>query len=73
MEPSNINNQFIETVRDCYLTQQIKNVIRIRGGGAGNILDLFSNDESIIEDVQVQIHWKKAIMHASLLPVIFRS
>ncbi len=48
------NNLFIEKVRDCFLTQHIYDVTRIKGGGTGNALDLlFSNEESIIEEIKI--------------------
>ena len=54
MGHNNINTQFIELIRDCYLTQHIKVITRMRGEVAGNTLDLlFSNEESVIEDVQI--------------------
>ena len=49
-----INTMFLEKVRDCYLTQHIEDITRIRGGDRGSTLDLiFSNDETIIEDISV--------------------
>lgn len=47
------NTRFIEKVRDCFLTQHIQDVTRIRGDSQGNTLDLlFTNDESIIEEIK---------------------
>ena len=46
---------FIEKVRDCFFNQHIKEVTRMRGESTGNTLDLlFSNDESIIEDIKLE-------------------
>lgn len=45
---------FIEKIRDCYLTQHIREITRLRGEQGGSKLDLlFTNDESIIEDVVI--------------------
>ena len=47
--------KFIETVRDCYLTQHVTEITRQRGEGRGNVLDLiFSNEEEIVEEVNVE-------------------
>ena len=51
--PVDFNTVFIEKVRDCFLTQHIQEVTRIKGDNAGNTLDLlFTNDEEIIEDIR---------------------
>lgn len=52
---TNINALFTEAVRGCFLTQHVNEVTRIRGEAAGSTLDfVFTNDESIIEEVKVQ-------------------
>ena len=49
--PVDFNTVFIEKVRDCFLTQHIQEVTRIRGDNAGSTLDLlFTIDEDIITD-----------------------
>ncbi|KAG7165925.1 hypothetical protein Hamer_G011833 [Homarus americanus] len=46
---------FIEKVRDCFLTQHIEEITRIRGDSTGNTLDLlFSNEESIVGDIKLE-------------------
>ena len=52
---NSIEYKFIETVRDCFLTQHIKDITRYRGGVRGSVIDLvFSNDEEIVEDVEIE-------------------
>lgn len=52
-----IYNQFIEKVRDCFLTQHITDITRFRGSSIGNTLDLlFSNDDTIIEKYWLRDH-----------------
>lgn len=45
---------FVEKIRDCFYTQHIKDITRMRGKSRGNTLDLvFSNDETIVEEIQL--------------------
>ncbi|KAK4294818.1 hypothetical protein Pmani_021965 [Petrolisthes manimaculis] len=45
---------FLEKVRDCFLIQHIQDITRKREDDKGSTLDLiFSNDETIIEDISV--------------------
>lgn len=45
---------FIEKVRDCFLTQHIQEITRIRGNNRGTTLDLLlTNDDTIIEEFRV--------------------
>ena len=51
---TDFNTLFIEKVRDCFLTQHIQDVTRIRGDNTGNTLDLiFTNDEEIVEEIKI--------------------
>ncbi|XP_076039000.1 uncharacterized protein LOC143024116 [Oratosquilla oratoria] len=61
------NSQFIEKVRDCFFTQHILDITRIRGDNTGNTLDLiFTNDETIIGEISVESPLGKSD-HASIL------
>ncbi|KAG7173309.1 putative Endonuclease-reverse transcriptase-containing protein 10, partial [Homarus americanus] len=52
---NDVGTMFIEKVRDCFLTQHIEEIIRIRGDSTGNTLDLlFSKEESIVGDVKLE-------------------
>ena len=47
--------RFIETFRDCYLTQHVKEVTRMRGETRQSNLDLMiSNEEEIVNDIRVE-------------------
>ena len=46
---------FIETVRDCFMTQHVKEVTRLKGETRGIILDLIiSNEEEMVNDIRVE-------------------
>ena len=48
------NTLVMEKVRDCFLTQHIHHITRMRGHDNGNSLDLlFSNEEPIVEETKV--------------------
>ena len=52
--PADFDIVFVEKVQDCFLAQHIHDLTRIRGDNAGSTLDLlFSNDESIVDEVKV--------------------
>lgn len=52
--PQGFSTVFIEKIRDCYFTQHVKEITRMRGDNKGNTLDLlFSNDDSIVEEVKL--------------------
>ncbi|KAG7153996.1 putative Endonuclease-reverse transcriptase-containing protein 11, partial [Homarus americanus] len=52
---NDVGTMFIEKVRDCFLTQHIEEITRIRGDSTGNTLDLlFSNEESIVGDIKLE-------------------
>ena len=47
--------KFIETVRDCFMTQYVKEITRFRGDNQGSILDLIlANSEDIVENVRIE-------------------
>ncbi len=47
--------KFIETMRDCYLTQHITKTTRQRGHSKGSVLDLLlSSEEEIVNDISVE-------------------
>lgn len=49
---NDFGTKFVEKVRDCYLTQHVEEITRIRGESKGNTLDLFfTNEESIVDEV----------------------
>lgn len=52
---TDFSSAFIEKMCDCYLTQHIQNITRIRVDNTGNLLDLLlRNEESIVEDIKVE-------------------
>ena len=49
---SSISSNFIELVKDSYLTQHVRNFTRYREGDMPSILDLvFTNDEDLIDTI----------------------
>ncbi len=50
---NSLEYRFIETVRDCFLTQHSKEVTRYRNGAKGSIMDL-GNDEDIGEEIEIE-------------------
>ena len=58
MAPQNVNSlgfQFMECVRDCFLTQHVKEPTHRRAEQTANILDLvFSNEEGMVEDLTLE-------------------
>ena len=55
---NNINdkgNRFLETMKDCYFTQHVTKLTRVRGNNEPSLIDLvISNEEGMVGDVEVQ-------------------
>ena len=53
--PTNINFQFAERTKDCYLYQHITECTRQRGSDNPSTLDLiFSNEEDMVSDIKIE-------------------
>ena len=53
LQSSNKNNEFVEYVRDVFLTQTVKNPTRKREGHTSNLLSLvLVNEESMVSGIE---------------------
>jgi hypothetical protein len=53
--PGDVNYEFLETIRDCYLHQHILEPTRGRGEAKPTTIDLlFSNEEGMVDNIEIQ-------------------